>query len=81
MTKIWHKGYDAGVPYEINPNEYSSINDVLEVGFTKFKHLPAFHNMGTTLTYDQIEALSRKFASYLQTCINWNRKRLEIDID
>lgn len=40
MTKIWHKGYDAGVPYEINPNEYSSINDVLEVGFTKFKDLP-----------------------------------------
>ncbi len=66
MTKIWHKGYDAGVPYEINPNEYSSINDVLEVGFTKFKDLPAFHNMGTTLTYSEIELLSRKFASYLQ---------------
>ncbi|MBA2403292.1 MAG: long-chain-fatty-acid--CoA ligase [Bdellovibrionales bacterium] len=66
MTKIWHKGYDAGVPYEINPNEYSSINDVLEVGFTKFKNLPAFHNMGTTLTYEQIEYQSRKFASYLQ---------------
>lgn len=66
MTKIWHKGYDAGVPYEINPNEYSSINDVLEVGFTKFKTLPAFHNMGTTLTYAEIDLLSRKFASYLQ---------------
>ena len=66
MTKIWHKGYDAGVPYEINPNEYSSINDMLEVGFTKFKDLPAFHNMGTTLSYEQIDVLSRKFASYLQ---------------
>lgn len=66
MTKIWHKGYDAGVPYEINPNEYSSINDVLEVGFTKFKNLPAFHNMGTTLTYAQIDEMSRKFASFLQ---------------
>lgn len=66
MTKIWHKGYDAGVPHEINANEYSSINDVLEVGFTKFKSHPAFHNMGTTLTYEQIDILSRKFASYLQ---------------
>lgn len=66
MTKIWHKGYDAGVPYEINPNEYSSINDVLEVGFTKFKKNPAFHNMGTTLTYEQIDIMSQKFASYLQ---------------
>jgi long-chain acyl-CoA synthetase len=66
MTKIWHKSYDSGVPFEINPNEYSSINDVLEVGFTKFKANPAFHNMGTTLTYAEIELLSRKFASYLQ---------------
>lgn len=66
MTQIWHKHYDAGVPVEINPAEYSSINDLLEVGFEKFKSLPAFHNMGTTLTYEEIEVLSRKFASYLQ---------------
>ena len=66
MTKIWHKGYDAGVPYEINPNEYSSINDVLDVGFTKFRTLAAFHNMGTTLSYGEVDILSKKFASYLQ---------------
>ena len=66
MTKIWHKGYDAGVPYEINPEEYSSINEMLELGFRKFSSRPAFHNMGTTLTYQQIELQSRKFASYLQ---------------
>lgn len=66
MTKIWHKAYDAGVPYEINPNEYSSINDVLEVGFTKFRNNPAFYNMGTTLSYEEIDELSKKFASYLQ---------------
>ena len=66
MTKIWHKAYDAGVPHEVNLDEYSSINDVLEVGFTKYKHNPAFHCMGTTLSYDQINQLSLKFASYLQ---------------
>jgi long-chain acyl-CoA synthetase len=66
MTKIWHKGYDAGVPYDINPNEYSSINDVLEVGFSKYKNNPSFHNMGTTLTYGEIDHLSQKFASFLQ---------------
>ena len=66
MTKIWQKGYDTGVPAEINPNEYSSINDLLEVSFKKFKDLPSFHNMGTTLTYEEIEYQSRKFASYLQ---------------
>ena len=66
MTKIWHKQYDPGVPLEINPNEFSSINDLLESGFRKFSGRPAFHNMGTTLTYSEIDQLSQKFASYLQ---------------
>lgn len=66
MSKIWHTHYDAGVPSEINTDEYSSINDVLESGFSKFKNNPAFHNMGTTLTYNDIDLLSRKFASFLQ---------------
>ena len=66
MTKIWHKSYDSGVPYEINPDEYSSINDMLEIAFKKFGENPSFHNMGTTLTYNDIELQGRKFASYLQ---------------
>ncbi|HXH29402.1 MAG TPA: AMP-binding protein [Bacteriovoracaceae bacterium] len=66
MTQIWHKGYDAGVPQEIEHDEYSSINEVLEAGFAQFKGRPAFHNMGTTFTYAQMDTLSRKFASYLQ---------------
>jgi long-chain acyl-CoA synthetase len=66
MTKIWHKAYDAGVPHEINPEEYSSINEMLEIAFNKFKTLPAFHNMGTTLSYEEIDLQSKKFASYLQ---------------
>jgi long-chain acyl-CoA synthetase len=65
MTKIWHKYYDAGVPTEIDPNEYSSINDVIEIGFSKFKSNPAFHCMGTTFSYQDIDRLSKKFASYL----------------
>jgi len=66
MSKIWHKHYDAGVPVEISTGEYSSINDLLEAGFKKFSDRPAFHNMGTTLSYSEIDELSKKFASYLQ---------------
>lgn len=73
MTKIWHKGYDAGVPTEINPNEYSSVVDVLEAGFKNFKDKPAFHNMGTTLSYEDIDRLSRKFASYLQNDLHMQK--------
>ena len=70
MTFPWQSGYDQGVPLEINPNEYSSINDLLEMSFEKFSSKPAFHNMGTTLTYSDIDRLSRKFASYLQNDLN-----------
>src|SRR5690606_19010456 len=34
--------------------------------FKKFSDKPAFHNMGTTLSYSDIDRLSKKFASYLQ---------------
>lgn len=66
MTKIWHNQYDAGVPHEIDVNKYSSIVEMLEVGFNKYRNNDAFHCMGTTLSYDQIDKLSLKFASYLQ---------------
>lgn len=66
MTYPWLAGYDQGVPSEIDPNEFNSITDLLEMSFSKFKNKPAFHNMGTTLSYAEIDHLSKKFASYLQ---------------
>ena len=66
MTKVWHKNYDPGVPQSIDVNEFKNITEILEYGFAKFTSRPAFHNMGTTLTFGQIDVLSRRFASYLQ---------------
>jgi long-chain acyl-CoA synthetase len=66
MQKIWHKNYQPGVPETINPNEFSSITNLLEISFKKYSNKPAFTNMGTTLSYAQIDKLSADFASYLQ---------------
>lgn len=66
MTKIWHKSYDAGVPTEINTNQFQSITDVIEVSLKKYRDRPAYHCMGTTLTFGELDELSLKFASYLQ---------------
>lgn len=66
MTKVWHKNYDPGVPQTVDVNEFKNITEILEYGFAKFTSRPAFHNMGTTLTFGQIDTLSRRFASYLQ---------------
>ncbi len=73
MSKVWHKHYDPGVPVEISTGEFSSINDLLESGFKKYSSRPAFHNMGKTLTYSEVEELSRKFASYLQNDLKLNK--------
>jgi long-chain acyl-CoA synthetase len=66
MDYVWHKHYQKGVPHEIDASKYNSIPEILEDSFSKFATKPAFHCMGKTLTYAEIDLQSRKFASYLQ---------------
>ncbi len=67
MEKIWLKSYRPGVPAEIDLNEYQSLNDVLAQSCRKFRDLPAFRNLGTTITYAELDRLSRHFAAWLQS--------------
>jgi len=64
--KIWLNSYPAGMPAEIDVNQFSSIPDLLEKSFTKFADKPAYHNLGHTITYAELERLSRDFAAFLQ---------------
>lgn len=66
MEKIWIKSYQPGVPGVIDVNQYSSIVDLLESTFHKFATKPAFHNMGKTITYAELDRLSYQFACFLQ---------------
>lgn len=68
MEKIWLKSYQSGVPETIDKElaHYASIPHLLEESFKKYADLPAFHCMGKTLNYHEIDLLSLKFASYLQ---------------
>jgi len=68
MEKIWIKNYQPGVPASIEDQmeKYDSIAQVLEECFIQFSDKPAYHCMGKTLTYSDIELESRRFASYLQ---------------
>jgi long-chain acyl-CoA synthetase len=66
MDKIWLKSYRAGVPAEIDLDEYTSLNDVLVQSCRRFRDLPAFRNLGTTITYAELDRLSRHFAAWLQ---------------
>ena len=67
MDKIWLDHYPSGVPAEIDVDQYQSIVQVFEHSCEQFNTRPAFSNMGTTLTYAQLNALSRDVAAYLQS--------------
>ena len=67
MDKVWLRSYPAGVPAEIDVTQYASMNDMLAQACRKFAHLPAFRNLDTTLTFEQVERMSRDFAAWLQS--------------
>jgi len=66
MQKIWLKNYPAGVPAEINPDEYSSLQQLIGDACEQFAALPAYTSMGTTLTYSEYREQARDFAAWLQ---------------
>ena len=66
MEKIWLKSYPPGVPAEIDPDEYASLRDILAQSCAQYASLPAFTCMDATLTYAELDRLSRDFGSWLQ---------------
>ncbi|KIQ96146.1 long-chain fatty acid--CoA ligase [Lysobacter sp. A03] len=65
VERPWLDHYPAGVPAQIDPDEYTSIVDVMEAAISSFRDRPAFANFGKALTYAEIDTLSAHFAAYL----------------
>ena len=65
--RIWLKSYPAGVPADIDADRYRSIPDLFDQIVGRHGDRPAFHNLGRTLSYSELEKLSRDFAAFLQT--------------
>jgi long-chain acyl-CoA synthetase len=64
---VWLKHYPKGVPYEINPDRYTSLLELMDEAFRKFADLPAYANMGKHLSFRELDILSRQFGAYLQS--------------
>lgn len=67
MQKTWLNSYPEGVSSDIDVNSYSSVIDVFEEATKKFADLPAFTNLGTTISYAELDLLTRDLAAYLQS--------------
>ncbi|MFT4608310.1 MAG: long-chain acyl-CoA synthetase [Urechidicola sp.] len=70
MKKAWLKSYPDGVPETVDINVYQSVAEVFEQSASQYSDRPAFSNMGTTLTYSEMDELTGHLASYLQRLPN-----------
>ncbi len=70
MRKAWLGAYPAGVGECIDVGEGSSLLDLFDRNFSKYAPLPAFTNMGKTITYEELDRCSRQVAVYLSTRLN-----------
>jgi len=66
MEKVWLESYPPGVPEEIDLDEFSSVNDVFDQAVAQFGARPCFSNLGTTLTYSEMDRYTDQLACYLQ---------------
>ncbi len=66
MDKIWLKEYPQGVPAEIDINEFPSLREFLEQSFSKYSSLPAFTNMGHSISFGELDEMSRYLGAWLQ---------------
>lgn len=62
----WFDLYPDEISHEINADKYPSLVDVFFEVCQKYADLPAFENMGVSLTYRQLDQKSLNFAAYLQ---------------
>jgi long-chain acyl-CoA synthetase len=66
MERIWLKSYPPGVPADIDPNEFRSLVELFDTSIRKYGERPAYHSMGKSITFGELDALSRQFAAWLQ---------------
>jgi len=66
MERIWLKNYPAGVPAEIDYQQYESIVSLLEEAFQKYATRKAYSFMDKELTFHDVDTMSRSLAAWLQ---------------
>lgn len=67
MHKVWLESYPAGVPAEIDAGEFASLGEFFASGAAAFPARAAYVNMGTAISYAELDRLTRDFAACLQS--------------
>lgn len=65
MERIWHKSYPYGVPAEIETGSDTTLVTIIQESFRRFPDKTAYISMGKSITYAELEVLTRRFAAWL----------------
>ena len=65
MEKVWLASYPEGVPELIPDPPYSSLTDMMNASMKKYASRKAYTNMGSSITFGELDELSNRFAHYL----------------
>ncbi|MFT4736569.1 MAG: long-chain acyl-CoA synthetase [Cyclobacteriaceae bacterium] len=66
MTQTpWLKTYPKDVPAEVETGKYDSLAELMSEAFVDYADLPAFENMGKTLSFKDMDNHSKAFGAYL----------------
>jgi long-chain acyl-CoA synthetase len=66
VEKFWLKEYAPGVPAEVDNGGFRSLRDLIETSFKEYAGRPAYTCMDVTLSYADLDRLSRHMAAWLQ---------------
>jgi long-chain acyl-CoA synthetase len=66
MDKYWLKSYPEHVPHEVDPDQYRSLNHLLEESFRKNAARPFSVCMERWMSYRQLDELSGALGAWLQ---------------
>jgi long-chain acyl-CoA synthetase len=64
--RFWLSSYPPDVPADIDPSGIASLKDLLEDACRDYADRPAFVQMGRTMTFRELDSLSRSFGAWLQ---------------
>lgn len=66
MERIWLKSYPPGVPAEIDYKANRSLGELFDKSVAQYRDRAAFHSMGKTISFGELDKLSRDFGAWLQ---------------
>lgn len=66
VERVWLKSYPKGIPADVDVLAFSSVVDVFQQSVERYRKRPAFANMGTRISYGELDNMVSHFAAFLQ---------------